>query len=201
MNVAGLQTALTAKGYPCKPDGALGPATYAALLSYASQRPLGPVGVALGNGCAAAFPPAGITTSLRVAHWIAQATHETEGFRYLTEIGGSSYFAKYDGRADLGNTHPGDGFTYRGRGIFQITGRWNYAHFGVEIGQPLEAQPNLAAQPAIAVAIACKYWTERDIGPIADADDIEGVTRKINGGLNGLDERETILNRVKAILH
>ena len=200
MNVTALQKALTAAGYACTADGALGPNTYAALLSYASGRQLGAIGPQLGAGMVAAFAPSGIVSDLEVAHWIAQAAHETEGFRYLTELGGSSYFAKYDGRKDLGNTHPGDGFTYRGRGIFQITGRWNYAHYGAELGLDLEGNPNLAAQPDIAVKTACKFWVDNHIGPPADADDLEAVTRKVNGGLNGLADRQDMLTRVKRIM-
>lgn len=199
MNVQALQLTLTAAGYVCAADGGLGPETFGALLCYASQRQLGPLGHALGAGIATAFPQYSITSDLQIVHWIAQATHETEEFRYLTELGDAAYFAQYEGRADLGNTQPGDGFTYRGRGIFQITGRWNYAHFGAEIGEPLETNPDLAAQPDIAVKIACQFWKERQIGVPADADWLVGVTRKINGGLNGLADRQAILTRVRGV--
>ena len=194
-----VQSALVAAGFPLKVDGILGPATFSALLSFASHRPLGPLGVALGAAMAVAFPMSAITSDLQVCHWVAQATHETEEFRYLTELGGSSYFARYEGDSSLGNTKPGDGFLFRGRGIFQITGRWNYAHYAAKLGEPLLDNPNLAAQPTVAVKIACAFWTEHGIGRLADADDVEGVTRKINGGLNGLADREAILIRLKGL--
>lgn len=196
MNILAAQRALVSAGFPLTPDGLAGPMTYAALLGYASQRSLGQLGQALGVGMAAAFPGAGIGSDLSVIHWCAQASHETEGFRYLTELGGPDYFKRYEGNKDLGNTQPGDGYNYRGRGIFQITGRWNYAHFGAEVGEPLEANPGLAAQPGIAVKVACQFWLERHIGPLAEANDIQGVTRKINGGLNGLADRLAVTNRL-----
>jgi len=182
-----VQSALVAAGFPLTLDGIIGPNTYTAILSFASKRSLGPLGVALGAAMAVAFPASAITSDLQVCHWIAQATHETEEFRYLTELGGSSYFVRYDGRADLGNTKPGDGFTYRGRGIFQITGRWNYAHYGAELGLPLEANPALAAQPDVAVKIACAFWTEHHIGAVADDDNVvtcsrEGVLLRLDAG-------------------
>lgn len=194
-----VQSALVAAGFPLTLDGIIGPNTYGALLSYAAQRPLGALGAALAAGMAVAFPTSAITSDLQVCHWIAQATHETEGFRYLTELGGASYFARYEGNKALGNTKPGDGYLYRGRGIFQITGRWNYAHYGVALGEPLEGNPGIAAQPDIAVKIACAFWTEHHIGALADDDDVEGVTRKINGGLTGLTAREAILDRMKGL--
>jgi len=197
MTLARLQAALTAAGRPCAGEPSLGPITLAALLGYAAGRPLGPLGQALGLAAADQFPRHAIDTDLRRIHWIAQAAHETEGFRYLTELGGPAWFEAYEGRADLGNTRPGDGFLFRGRGLFQITGRFNYRHFGAAIGEPLEDNPGLAAQPAIAVRLACQFWTERAIAPCADADDLEAVTRKINGGLNGLADRRAITQRLK----
>lgn len=199
MNIAALQTALTAAGYPCASDGTFGPVTYGALLSYAAQRQLGQFGQDLGAGMVANLAAHGITSDLGLVHWTAQTCHETEGYRYLTELGGPGYFAQYDGRADLGNTQPGDGFRFRGRGAIQITGRWNYQHFGQEIGQDLIDNPDLAATPAVAVAIACQFWQERGVEVLADADNIEGVTHKINGGLNGLADRQAITARLKRV--
>lgn len=200
MDIQATQGRLIASGYSCTADGIIGPITYAALLGYAAQRQLGPMGQSLGAGMAASFPAKGISSDLNVAHWIAQMTHETEEFRYLTELGGSDYFKQYEFDKGLGNTHPGDGFAYRGRGLIQITGRWNYRHFGEEVGEPLETNPGLAAQPSVAVKIACQFWSERGIIPLADDDDIERVTRKVNGGLNGLSDREAILLRVKTAM-
>lgn len=199
MDVRVLQQRLTAAGHACPADGALGAMTYAALLGYASERRLGPAGQALGLAMAQALPASAIGEGLETAHWIAQACHETGGFRFLTELGDAAHFARYEGQMALGDTEPGDGFRYRGRGLFQITGRWNYRHFGAAIGEPLEDNPNLAAQPGIAVRLACAFWAEREIGPHARADDCDAVTRLINGGLTGLAERRALTDRLKSI--
>jgi len=199
MTIAAVQSALNQAGYACQDDGDFGPMTYAALASYASDRGLGQFGQALGVAMAAQFPATGVTSDLQRIHWLAQAAHETGGFRWLIEQGDASYFVRYERRPDLGNVRPGDGYRYRGRGLFQITGRANYARFGAQIDAPLEADPDLALQPLIAVKIACAYWTDRHIGPLADADDCPAVTRKINGGLNGLAERQAITDRLKRL--
>jgi putative chitinase len=199
MNLIDLQARLTAAGHPCAGEPDLGPVTYAALMDFAARRPLGPLGQALGLAAAGHFPAYDIVTDLRRIHWIAQAAHETGGFRDLTELGGEAYFVQYDGRPELGNVQPGDGFRFRGRGLFQITGRFNYRHFGQAIGEPLEDNPGLAAQPGVAVRLACQFWVERRIAQPADADDCAGVTRRINGGLNGLADRQAATDRLKAI--
>lgn len=194
------QARLAAAGYdPGSVDGILGPRTYAALFSYAAGRPLEEVGAALGRAAARHFPTFGITTPPRLAHFIAQAAHETMAFRFFTEIGGPTYCARYEGRADLGNTQPGDGYRFKGRGIFQLTGRANYARFGARLGLDLVAQPDKAADPEVSLHIACLYWQDRRINPLADADDVAAVTRKINGGRNGLAERAAYTQRLKAM--
>ena len=199
MSLIELQTRLTAAGHPCAGEAELGAVTYAALMSFAANRPLGPLGQALGAAAASQFDVHDIVTDLRRVHWLAQAAHETGGFRYLTELGGEAYFAQYDGRPELGNLQPGDGYRFRGRGLFQITGRFNYRHFGRAISEPLEDNPGLAAQPGVAVKLACQFWTERRIAQPADADDCASVTRRINGGLNGLADRQAATDRLKSI--
>ena len=82
-----------------------------------------------------------------------------------------------------------------GRGIFQLTGRANYRRIGSKLGLPLEATPELAALPRNAVLIAAQYWSDHDLNAPADADDIVTVTRRINGGLNGLEDRRRYLRR------
>lgn len=140
-----------------------------------------------------------VTTRLRLCHFLAQAAHETDRFRTLEEYGGAAYFARYDGRRDLGNLRPGDGARYRGRGIFQLTGRANYRRFGALVGVDLEGFPERAREPAISLAVALAYWRERDCNGSADADDVAGVTRLINGGRNGLAERTRLLAAAKTI--
>lgn len=138
-----------------------------------------------------------IDTRLRAAHFLAQAAHETDGFRTLVEYASGE---GYEGRADLGNVNRGDGPRYRGRGVFQLTGRANYRRIGEHLGINLESEPEHAAEPVLSVRIACLYWTDRRINVPADADDLEAVTRKINGGLRGLADRRLYLERVKPLL-
>jgi putative chitinase len=140
-----------------------------------------------------------ITTPLRICHFLAQAAHETDGFRTLEEYGGPAYFIRYEGRRDLGNMQAGDGIRYHGRGIFQLTGRANYRRFGEIIGINLEAEPERAKEPETSLRVAFAYWTERAIDAAADADDSERVTKLINGGRNGLAERRRYLEKAKGI--
>lgn len=134
--------------------------------------------------------PAGIGDNpRRVSHFLAQAAHETAHFKTLVEYADG---VAYEGRHDLGNTEPGDGPRYKGRGIFQLTGRANYRDIGRRIGVDLEADPGRAAEPEISLKTAAAYWTARGINPLADGDhpeDVQNVTRAINGGLNGFDDR------------
>lgn len=140
-----------------------------------------------------------VTTRLRICHFLAQAAHETDGFRTLEEYGGPAYFIRYEGRRDLGNAQAGDGIRYHGRGIFQLTGRANYRRFGQRLDVDLEAEPERAKEPEISLRVAFAYWGERAVSAAADADDIERVTRLINGGRNGLAERARYLAKAKEI--
>ncbi len=142
-----------------------------------------------------------IDSDLRIAHFLAQACHETDGFCTTVEYWGPSRAQLgYEGRANLGNILPGDGKRFMGRGIFQLTGRSNYARMGAKLGFDLVGNPQLAANPVTSLVIACEYWKERRINPLADADDIDRVTRKINGGLNGIEDRRACLSRAKMAL-
>jgi putative chitinase len=137
-----------------------------------------------------------IDTPLRLAHFLAQAAHESDGFKTLHEYWRPTPAQKrYEGRKDLGNVKRGDGKRFMGRGIFQLTGRANYRRIGTKLGLPLEAKPELAALPRNAVLIAAQYWSDNDLNAPADADDIVSVTRRINGGLNGLEDRRRYLKR------
>lgn len=174
-------------------DGAAGPKTYGAL--FAGMGAKSDVALALGAAAARYMPQYGIDTALQVAHFLAQATHETGGFRFFTEIWGPTPAQRgYEGRADLGNTKPGDGARFKGRGIFQLTGRANYDRYG------LADAPEKAAEPDTAMMIAADYWSTRRIGALADADDVRGVTRKINGGFNGIDDRIAMLKKAKGLM-
>lgn len=191
------------------PDGIDGPKTYAAIFAKAGAAPA--LATALGRQAAVDFPRYGVSASaLRIAHFMAQAGHETGGFRHMRELGSGDkngdglddYLIYLDRRTDLGNTPAldGDGERYRGRGIFQITGTDNYRRAGTAIGVDLVANPEKAAEPAIAVTLACDYWQSRGISTLADRDDVLGVTRKINGGRNGLADRKARLAVIKRVL-
>lgn len=100
------------------------------------------------------------------------------------------------GRINLGNTEPGDGFRYRGRGIIQLTGRANYAAYSPRA----EDEPELlSSDPWVAADCAGWFWKRSGAGAYALRDDLPGVTRRINGGLNGLDHRREALVRAKQI--
>jgi putative chitinase len=210
MDVLGIQNRLVAAGFsPGKVDGDIGPNTYTAIINYAAKKDLGALSVLLGRAMASDFPKYGIVTPLRIAHFIAQACHETGGFHYLSELGSGKdtnhdgyddYLQHYDFRKDLGDSHVGDGDKYRGRGLFQITGIFNYTVYGTRIGVNLLANPAQAAQPEIATLTACLFWSDRKLNNYADADDVTTITKKINGGLNGLVDRQTITYRMKVLL-
>lgn len=139
-----------------------------------------------------------INNRLRMAAFIAQVGHESGQFRYVRELGGDQYLSKYDTgplAKRLGNTPEtdGDGQKYRGRGLIQITGRDNYlacskALFGDD---RLLRTPELLEQAEWACKSAAWFWNSRSLNALADAGDFVGVTRRINGGVNGLAERQT----------
>jgi len=144
------------------------------------------------------FPAYGIMESaLRLAHFMAQLCHESGSFRYMEEIASGS---AYEGRADLGNTQAGDGKRFKGRGPIQLTGRANYRQFGRRIGIDLERHPEIAAVPSIGLHTALEYWANRKLNEPSDRDDILTITRKINGGTNGLADRKAHLAKIKAWL-
>ena len=138
-----------------------------------------------------------IDNRLRVAHFLAQIVHEAAGLRTTEEFASG---AAYEGRKDLGNLKPGDGRRYKGRGLLQLTGRANYKRLGDKLGVDLEDDPTLAAEPKLSLKIACEYWADRKINAACDADDLITVTRKVNGGLNGLADRRQLLVKAKAAL-
>ena len=151
-----------------------------------------------------AMRAASCTTPLRAAHFLAQIGHESAGLRYMEEIASG---AAYEGRADLGNTQPGDGRRFKGRGPIQLTGRSNYRAFtrwsqnAGHTNHDFEANPHLLSQPKWGFLAASYYWTvaRPNLNAQADRDDLEAVTRSINGGLNGLADRRQRLNRCKQL--
>ncbi len=152
---------------------------------------------AISGSLARLLEEAAIDTPLRVAHFMAQATHESAGFRTTEEFADGS---AYEGRKDLGNVLQGDGPRFKGRGLLQLTGRNNYRAVGRALGLPLEDEPEIAADPVTSLRIACYFWRCHRINVPADKDDLAAVTRIVNGGLNGLAERRLYLERAKAAL-
>jgi putative chitinase len=138
-----------------------------------------------------------IDSVLRVAHFLAQACHESD--RFCTTVEYASGEA-YEGRRDLGNTHPGDDVRYKGRGLIQLTGRANYQQYGELLQLDLVGDPDLASEPVTSLKIACEFWRQHKLNAYADQDEIEMITRRINGGLNGFVQRRTYLERAKAAL-
>ncbi|TCM17194.1 putative chitinase [Novosphingobium sp. PhB165] len=192
MDVRALQTAVGAK-----PDGVFGPVSFAALFQRCGAS--ADRAAALAATAARYFAPYGIMDSpLRLAHFLGQVIHESGGFHYMEEIWGPTPAQqRYEGRADLGNSQPGDGKRYKGRGPIQITGRSNYRAYGQRLGIDLEGNPALAADPAIGLRIALEFWKMNGLNALADKDDVEGITHRINGGVNGLADRKAQLAKLK----
>ncbi len=138
-----------------------------------------------------------LDTGLRLAHFMAQVSHESGGFRYMEEIASG---AAYEGRKDLGNTEPGDGKRFKGRGPIQLTGRQNYRDYGRALGMDFENHPEILSVPSLGLMAGCKYWEVKKLNALADADDVEAITRRINGGTNGLVDRKAYLAKAKAII-
>ena len=134
-----------------------------------------------------------INTRRRIAAFLAQIGHESGSLVYSKELGGPKYFAKYEGRKDLGNTQPGDGVKFAGRGLIQVTGRANYARASQALfgDDRLLQTPELLEQPEWAAKSAVWYWTSRNLNALADQDRFTGITKAINGGTNGLEDRKT----------
>lgn len=170
-----------------------------------------------------------INTPLRAAHFIAQLAHESGSFKYryenlnysakaLRAVFGKYFptdelaeeYARnperianrvYANRMNNGNEASGDGWKYRGRGLIQLTGKENYTKCGDTLKIDLVNKPDLLAQDAnAAVAAACWFWDSRKLNGFADQDNIMTITKLINGGYNGLEDREQYLERAKKVL-
>jgi hypothetical protein len=126
---------------------------------------------------------------------------EVGSFEPINEFGGPKYFTRhYENRPDLGNTHPGDGARYHGRGFIQLTGRGNYRKYGQTLDVPLENHPEQALNPAIAARILGRYFKDRGIAKNARKRDWHEVRFKVNGGLNGWDRFESCVTRLEQAL-
>ena len=174
------------------------------------------------------FAKYGIDSAKRQAAFIGQAQHETNNFKNLEE--GLNYSASrlmavwpsrfpsldvanqyannpeklankvYGGRADLGNTEDGDGFKFHGRGIFQLTGRSNVTICGNALGQPFAEHPELLLEPEWACMSAGWFWNKKGLNSLADDESWETMTKRINGGLVGLDDRINKIHKAMDVL-
>lgn len=168
-----------------------------------------------------------MTSLLRLAHWLAQVLYEcqlgtrlSEGLRYTTvgrlrevwpsrfptDVSGQPYLRDPEGLANyvyggrMGNTQPGDGWRYHGRGLIQLTGRSAYRQIGGMVGVDIETDPELVLSEHLLVPCACAFWAWKGINAYADSDDLRSVTRLVNGGAHGLRERGVLLVRAKGLL-
>ena len=176
------------------------------------------------------FPKYDIVTKNRIAGFMAQTAHESSDFkvlqenlnysesgllktfpRYFTKATAKQYARKpelianhvYDdaNRTNkLGNTQPGDGWKFKGRGLIQLTGRWNYEKFGKSIGMTADEAANYMETKKGAFESALWYWKTNNLNRFADADDINGMSKAVNGGDVGLKDRIEKYTRNKSIL-
>lgn len=226
---ARVQSALDRAGHPCgAPDGAPGPLTFTALFAYAADRDEDAGLHTLGRAGAAWLPADPIcVTPTRLAEFVAQCANETGGFRRFEEnlrysaaamvqlwprrftraqalasVGKPKEIAAraYGGR--MGNApYPAlDGWTYRGRGMLQLTGKDNYALFGRLTGLPLLEQPDLAADPADSLVIAREFWRRGRVNDAIDRGDFTEARRITNGGSIGMDHVAALRRKLLEVL-
>ncbi|MBD8254410.1 glycoside hydrolase family 19 protein [Pseudomonas fluorescens] len=148
-----------------------------------------------------------INTPKRQAAFLAQVGHESGQLQYVRELGSDQYLSKYDTgalAAKLGNTPEadGDGQRYRGRGLIQVTGHDNYLRCSLALfgDERLLRTPELLEQPQWAAESAAWFWSVNGLNALADQDQFNTITRRINGGLNGLEDRLQLWGRARAVL-
>lgn len=138
-----------------------------------------------------------INTPARQAAFLSQIGHESGQLRYVRELASG---AAYEGRVDLGNSEPGDGERFRGRGLIQITGRRNYIACGTALDVDCIEQPELLELPNNACRSAGWFWQTHGLNGLADAGDQVAVTRRVNGGTNGLADRLALFAVAERVL-
>ncbi|MFV8051686.1 glycoside hydrolase family 19 protein [Mycobacterium sp. 48b] len=154
-----------------------------------AEEMVGPLNEAMREG--------GMNTPQRQAAFLSQIAVESDRFNTYEEYADGS---DYEGREDLGNTQPGDGTKYKGRGVIQITGRYNYTQMSEDLGVDFVNHPELAATPDYAFKSAVWYWNNHDGNAVADGGNITDITRMVNGGTNNLAERTDYYNRGLQVL-
>lgn len=138
-----------------------------------------------------------IANYLRASAFLSQLAHESAELRYFQEIASGK---AYEGRKDLGNTQPGDGVKFKGHGPIQITGRANHAACGKALGLDLINNPTLITLPPNAFRSAGWFWDSRGLNALADQRLFKAITKKINGGFNGLADRQKYYDRALRII-
>lgn len=143
-----------------------------------------------------------INTPLRWSHFLAQIAHESAELRYSEEIASGKAYDTGKLAVRLGNTPQadGDGQKYKGRGLIQITGRANYEAYKKYCGFDVVTKPQLLAQPVGAIRSAMWFWKSKGLNELADRDEFTVITKRINGGTNGIEDRRKYLARAKRIL-
>ena len=143
-----------------------------------------------------------INTPLRWAHYLAQIAHESAELRYSEEIASGRAFDTGKLAIKLGNTPEadGDGQKYKGRGLIQVTGRANYEAYKKYCGFDVVKQPELLAKPVGAIRSSMWFWKSKGLNELADRDEFVAITRRINGGTNGIEDRRKYLARAKKVL-
>ena len=169
-----------------------------------------------------------ISNKYRIAAFLSQVAHESGGFKFVVENLNYSadallrVFPKYFPTPEIANAYArqperianrayanrmgngdeasGDGWAYRGRGLIQLTGKNNYASFSLQMDNNCLVEPDIVAEPKLAALSAGWYWNSRNINPVADTDDVKEVTRLVNGGYNGLADREAKYEKLMQIL-
>ena len=138
-----------------------------------------------------------INNLYRKSAFLATIIHESGSFNYTKEIASGM---AYEGRKNLGNIYSGDGVRYKGRGLIQITGRTNYQLVSDAFGVDFIANPELLEQPEWATAVSAFWWQNAGLNEIADTKDFRRVTRRVNGGYNGMSDRQKWYDRALKVL-
>lgn len=137
------------------------------------------------------------TSPLRMAAFLAQVGHESGQLRYVQELASG---AAYEGRKDLGNTSPGDGVKYKGRGLIQLTGKANYIAMALALDIDCILNPAVLEEPINACRSAGWFWKNKGLNALADKPDFRTITQRINGGQNGAEDRERLYTKAKLVL-
>lgn len=139
-----------------------------------------------------------VTTLLRISSFLAQIGHESGQLQYCEEIADGS---SYEGREDLGNLFKGDGRRFKGRGLIQITGRANYTDISDDLKVDFIRHPERLCEPEYAVKSAYWFWNRRKLNMLADQKDFRRITKLINGGYNGINERFALYEKALNVLN